>query len=696
MTIGQIMGPWGDGFRGELAAQEERLFLWIPVALSLGILAYFIWPVEPHITFSLILLAVLMPALAVAWYRQHDHGVALFLYLLLFAIVLMVAGFSASMVAAQRFGTPMLSKQIKITDVSGVIESIDPQGQGRGSKVVLSDLEIGKLLPDQTPRKIRLTFKKDGGLEPGARIAFRANLSPPSGPVLPGAYDFRRHLFFEGIGAVGFSYDAPAIIAPPEKGHIAVFFEDLRQHIQEQIAGQVSPTSEGLMTALITGQRGGIADEDDEAMRESGLAHLISISGTHISMAALTLFFFSRLLMALSPWMALHWPIKKIAAIIALCGAVSYTFLAGAEVPAIRAMLMTALVLIAIILDRSPFSLRLIAFAALCVLILQPQSLVGVSFQMSFAAVAALICFYESTERFWKQHYHGAGWIKKAALYFIGILITSLIAGGMTGLFGLYHFQQFAVYGVLANMIAVPITGFIIMPAIILALILMPFGLHGFALTIMEWGSIWILAVAHWAAGLEGAVLHVHQWPVITLCLIAAGIVLFLLWRGWRGKICAAVCVMVGLLIGALSPMPDVMIAHGGGVMGVRDGSDLFVTQRRGDRFTQQNWMRLMGRDGEKPLLLSKDAAFAACDFHGCRMEIKNKKLAIVYDPMAVQEDCQWADVMIAHIPARGCKGPVIIDLFDMKRDGAIGVYLNRTVMIERAGDLSQGRPWGL
>ncbi|PZO79527.1 MAG: hypothetical protein DI626_11550 [Micavibrio aeruginosavorus] len=613
-------------------------------------------------------------------------------------MTLCAAGLGAAKVATGLYGTPIMPKVSGPKNVSGVIERVEFLEEGDGSRVLLRNLVIEGVAPEDTPKLVRLRFRKDEGLVPGARIETLAKIDAPSRAVLPGAYDFRRHLFFEGIGGVGFSYKSAAVVGDAVGG-ADLLFENTRNVIERKISEHAGRVSAGIMSALITGQRGAIADEDDDAMRDSGLYHLLSISGTHVTMVAGVIFFFIRFALACFPYAALHWPIKKIAAAASLFGAAFYVLLAGAEVPAMRALLMTGLIMVAVMLDRSPFSLRLIAFAALAVLIMSPQALMGVSFQMSFAAVAAMICFYEYIRPWWMGWHARAGFVRRCVLYVIGIVITSAIAGCVTGIFSLYHFQAFQIYGVLSNMMAVPITGFVVMPAAVLAVVLMPFGLEALPLKAMEEGTLWMLAVAHWAARLDGAVINVGQWPLATLVFCSIGLTLFMLWRGWRGKGVAAFVVLCGFLIAAFSPSPEIMVSDTGKLFGVRgaDGA-LYVSSRRGERFTIENWQRLSGHADGVPLLFSNRDSGVRCDADGCRIGRDGWKVSIVHTPKAYREDCAWADLILSDIPLRkirGCNsGAVRFDLFDFRRGGAHAFYFGKDRISVRKVSGDTLRPW--
>lgn len=684
-----------QGWEQEIKAQKERLFLWIPVAFAAGIAIYFALPFEPSLLAAGLFLTLLAGAGFKLYSRQFRNRLWFFNYIACMAMVLAVSGFCAASLESAWRGTPVLEKPLKFANVEATIESIEKLEGKRGSRVVLKDVAIEELPRDKTPRKIRLTFRKDEGLKAGMRIKTLGNLDAPSHAVLPGAYDFRRHLFFEGIGAVGFSYKAATLL---KEDNAFVFFETMRAYIHSVIGQNAGKVSAGIMGALITGERGEIAKEDNDAMRNSGLYHLLSISGSHVAMVTGVLFFFLRLGMAAIPWLAIRYPIKKIAAMVAMLGAAFYVVLAGADVPAIRALIMTALVMMAILLDRSPLSLRLIAFAAMMVLVFVPHSLVGVSFQMSFSAVAALICFFEYIRVWWIKIYSSGGFARKAVMYLAAIGLTSIIAGGMTGFFSLYHFQSFAVYGVLSNMLAVPLTAFVIMPAAVLAMIMMPFGMAAWPLKIMEWGVLKMLTIAYWAAGFKGAVIHVHQWPLSTLVLLSMGMVLFLLWGGWRGKGVALSFVVLGLVVAGFAKLPDVMVSGTGKLVGVRAGGDFYISSFRKEKFTSENWMRLLGHADEKPSGFYGVDSPVRCDDYACRWEGKGVRVSVVKKEQAVREECAWARLVVAAVPVpvSACpKGVMVYDLFDFKRDGAHAFYVGGdAVRGESVGDYVGRRPW--
>lgn len=682
----------GTAIYEALTAQKDRFFLWAPVFLGLGIALYFSLETEPAAGAAPLAAGAILATGVMG--RRDPLARALCGFALLTAL-----GFGVAQWRAHEVRTPLLLKEHGPAMVEGTILQIEPQEEGRGSRLILGDLVIEDLEPAATPRRVRLALRADGGLAAGDRIRALAALNPPSGPVMPGAFDFQRYAYFKGIGAVGFIYKAPEVIGA--KAGARSVFERMRESIIASVQTHARPPYAAVIVTLLTGHQTAIADDDWQAMRDSGLAHLLSISGMHVVMVAGSLFFLSRLLMAAWPWLALHYPIKKGAAVIALLAAVFYTFTVGAAIPAQRAMMMTAFVMIAILCDRSPFSPRLLALAALVVMLLFPESLMGVSFQMSFAAVAALVLFYDWSRPFWRRLNSQAGTVRKGLLYMAGVLATSVIAGAATGFFSLYHFQNFALYGVLANMIAVPLMGVVVMPASLLSYALMPLGLEEYPLAAMEWGVSWILATAHWTAAMDGAVILVRAWPAVTFALGVCGALFAALWNGrlrWAGLAAAA----LGLTFIPLHRPPDILIADSFKLIALRgaDG-DLRVSSGRAERFTAENWQRLNGRAEEKPAVWPREGmveeAGMTCGPEGCRAVIAGHRIALPRSRAAVPEDCGWAEILLYAdpLPRESCAAPRRFDRFDVYRGGAHALWLGGGTVTLRSVLSERGRrPW--
>ena len=582
--------------------------------------------------------------------------------------------------------------------VSGVVESVEYLELGQGARIVLKDVSIEKVDASNTPRKIRLKVRDPSGLASGARIEVLASLNPPSGPAIPGAFDFRKHAYFKGIGAVGFAYYAPTIVEQRKGFAFAHIVESTRQAIMERVQAIAAPDVSGVMAALIIGNKRAIAEEDQEAMRAAGLAHMLAISGLHVGLVTGFLFFISRFFMAAFPAFALTHPIKKYAALFAFACALLYMLLAGATVPTQRAVAMTGLVLLAVVLDRSAFTLRLVAFAALVVLILAPEALLSASFHLSFAAVVALVVFYDTIREGLSSWYAGAGWMRKVALYVVGVCFTSLVAGLATAPFSLFHFQEFASYNILANVITMPVLAFIVMPAAVLAFILMPFGLDALPFWVMGEGVRAILQTAHWVESLPGAVLSWPSWPHSALVLMTFGFLFMALWKG-RFKILGLVFLSIGLIQIYNYNQYDVFISSSSDLISYKEENTLYASNLKRNKFTRNIWERQSGLEENSTQRFAEGSA--QCGEDGCRLILKGRKIAFPNTPYVHRTDCNWADIFIASDPLsikkRECTASHIIDKFSTWRHGAHAIRINvedGKISIENAASKTGERLW--
>lgn len=680
-------------FLEQLALQRGQGILWAPVFLGLGIGAYFAIPAEPPLWPAALLLAGILAAAALC-----RRFVAARLGLLCLAWAAL--GFLASEIRTGLIAAPMLQKDIKAAQVTGTIESIEKLPGTKGSRVILIKPAIEKIPPAATPRKIRISIRADDHLSPGQKISVLAGLHPPSPPTLPQGFDFQRHMFFLEIGALGFAFKPPVILSEPPKSLFDFTLDSLRSRIDRDIHNALPNGHAAMVQALITGDRAGIPEDETDAFKAAGISHVISISGLHIGMVSGLVFFVTRFLMACFPRFALIHPIKKYAAVAGFAAAAFYTALAGAEVPALRSLVMAGMVYMAILCDRSPMSLRLVAVAALLVLLLQPEALITASFQMSFGAVAALVYFYDiNRARFsvWNTH---ASWAKRAGLYFTGIIMTTVVATIATTPFTIYHFQQFTPYGLLGNMIAIPVTGVIVMPAAILALLAMPLGLEAAPLRLMDFGVDLILRFCDVIEVLPHALMRVPAFPVWVLIMLVMAALLGALLHG-RARWMALLPVLIGFYALLEMRQPDILIAPDAGLAGLYDArGDLWVSSLRKGKFAKESWEQNFGLEKGSAHVWPKEGASGplTCDDIACRAVVKNAKIAFLKKPEHEDEECVWADLVVSfHYSSNPAAcAAYLIDKGEVLRNGSVAVFLQKGLppTIETARRYRGQRPW--
>lgn len=675
-----------EAFGACIVEERDRWVLWVPALLGAGIGIYFSLPVEPPV---LLASGLLIVAIGTAMLFRRVPAMLWFVVV----VSLMLVGFVAAQVRTALVAAPVLAKKYGPVWVDGQIS--DLSAHKRGQRIVLSSPRVAGLGADETPHKIRLVV---GKAEPPPRVGdwvkLRAMLLPPPEPSVPGAYEFPRQAWFSGLGAVGYGVSRVVVskaspdAAPPGVAlHITAIRTDLSARVRAALPG---PTG-ALAAALITGDRGAIPEPVVDAMRDAGLAHLLAISGLHIGLVAATIFFGVRALMAFSETMALRYPLKKIAAVAALIGAAGYLLLSGATVPTQRAFLMTAIVLAAVMLDRKALSMRLVACAATVILLLTPESLLTVSFQMSFAAVVALIASYEVLGGWLAERRLGAPLSRRLLLYLAGIALTTFIAGLATAPFALIHFSRMVHFGMAANLLAIPIMAFWIMPWAVVAVVLMPLGVAGLALAPMGWGIDALMAVAQLVAGWPGAVGLHAALPEYALPVVAvAGLWLCLWRRPWRAF--GFVGLVIFLAAFVTTRPPDLLIDGQARFAAMRaDDGALHFTTGRTRSFTAQTWLRRGGQ-----AVAAKNSQFR-CDRLGCIWRDGDEAIVFVKDPRALNEDCRIATILISAVPVRhGCRQPrLVIDRFDLWRNGGYAVWFQeKGLKLENVAAARGVRPW--
>ena len=672
-----------------IAAERDRWVLWLPVGLGFGIAVYFSLHAEPE-SWLVAASAVLLAAAFIL--RRRPYAAALI------GLAAVAAGFSLAQLRTLTVEAPVLERRIGPVTVTGTIEAVSLHRRG-SRRVTISEPRIARLPAEKTPHRIRVSLRTaDPALEPGRVISVRAILQPPLAPVIPGGFDFARRAWYRQLGGIGFAVSRPTIAPSRDPPGLRARINRVRQGIGQRIAN-VLPGEEGaIASALTTGERGAIPERVLVAMRDAGLAHLLAISGLHFSLVAGLLFGGLRAALAAVPFVVLRYPIKKWAAAGAFLGALVYLLISGASIPTQRAFLMLSVVLLAVMLDRAAISMRLVAVAAAAVLLIAPESLLGASFQMSFAAVVALVAFYEAVSDRLAGLRGRAGLARRIAFYALGVGLTTLIAGLATGPFAIFHFNRFAVFGIVANLLAVPITGLWIMPCAIVAFLSMPFGLEFLALKAMGWGIAAVVAVAETVSSWPSAVLLVPSMPIAFLVLATTGGLWLCLWRG-RFRALGSIAIAAAVLMGMRERPPDILIGLDPGALAVRMEYGLAIAPGT-RRFTREYWLRSAGfaepaewPDGRK----GRDSSLT-CDGIGCILRRGPDTVAIVLDRAALAEDCHAASVVIAAVSVsrRRCRSPgTVVDLRQRRREGAFAVWLEpEGPRILSARDVRGERPW--
>jgi ComEC/Rec2-related protein len=498
-------------------------------------------------------------------------------------------------------GAKMLGASISTT-ATGRVVRIEHQASGR-VRITLDLLATERPRLRHAPHRIRVSARRiPNGVRAGSVVTGLVRMLPPSGPVRPDGYDFAFKSFMSGIGATGFflrgPFEAEFSGSPPLGAALRAWSENLRLALADRISGRIGGAEGQIAAALMTGVRAGIPEQVNESLRQTGLAHVLSISGMHMALVAGTVMFTLRLLFALAPGFASRHPVRKYAAAAGLFSAACYLVASGAAVAAQRSFIMVAVMLVALLFDRAALTMRNLAIAALIVIAVAPHEVSGPSFQMSFAATAALIGAYGYWSERRARRITAIGAPPRSALrraaricfaYVTGIAATSIIAGFATALYGVWHFHRAAPLGLVANLAAMPIVSVVIMPSAVAAAILMPLGLDGGFLDLMGKGIGMMIRIAAWLSertpfDAVGAI------PASSVVLLTAALILLTL-PTTKIRWLAAPFLVGGLAVLGMRSFPAAHLAEDARLVAVRmpDGA-LAVNRQRPNAFTMRIW----------------------------------------------------------------------------------------------------------
>jgi len=654
-----------------LLEQRGHLFVWSPVFLGLGVGIYFSLRTEPTAPVYWIL-GVLGAGFAAAALRWPGGWSAL-----AWGLALAAAGFCLAGVRAHRVGDPVLGWRY-YGPVEGRVVGLD-RSASDALRVTLDQVRLERVPPGRTPGRVRLSLHGSQGppaiISPGQRIMTTGHLSPPNGPAEPGGFDFRRHAWFVGLGAVGYTRNPVLTLAPPGMGRAGLRIFALRMAASARVQAVLPGDIGGFAAAITTGDRSGMGQGALQALRGSNLAHLLAISGLHMGLLAGFIFTVLRLLLATIPMLALRFPIKKLAAIGALAAAAGYLMLSGGNVATERAFVMVAVVLGAVLVDRRAFSLRAVAMAALIVLSLRPEALFGPGFQMSFAATTALVAVFGwlRDARIWL----GPGWLKPV----LGVVISSTVAGAATAPFAAAHFNTLAHYGLLANLVSVPLMGVLVIPAAVLAACLAPFGLEVIGLYLMSLGLRWILGVAHFVSDMDGARGFVVSPGAWVIPLLSLGALWLILWQG-RARFAGLVPVVFAFWLWSGAERPGVLVAGTGGLVGVMTDTGRALSKPRGAGFVASVWLENDGDGAQQADAAARWPGEGRVQIFktgvGEIVHVIGKRAAAGFDR------CKAGQVIIASVPMT-LTGPC--EVFDPARLRATGslAILDKGILTARA-----------
>lgn len=667
-----VVPRWEQRAEAWLDSERDQIALWIPVGLGAGIALWqafgtAAWPGILSLSCAAFLFAMLA--------ARHSH----MRHTLRTAALLVALGFSVIAIKSALLAQPVLGK-IWIGEFYGRVEAVENISARDVFRLRIATNEQAGLPPfvrvNLTPAQYRPEF------QPGAIIKMRAMLMPPAGPALPSGYDFARRAWFQQIGATGSALGDIELSQPTTtRSAFARKRQQLTQHILD-----VTPDGAGpVAAALVTGDQGHIRAQDAQAMRDSGMAHLLSISGLHVTAVVGFLFLAVSRLLSLSAWLALRISIPIVAAATAALGAIGYTLLAGAEVPTVRSCISAIMILIALAMGREALTLRLVAFGATIILLIWPEAMAGPSFQLSFAAVATIVIIHELpivrriTER------RDESGLNRIGRTLFSLIITGIAIELVLAPIALFHFHKTGLYGAMANVLAIPLTTFWIMPFEAIGLFFDLFGLGAPFWWLAGQGIFAILALAHGVSGLPGAVTMMPTMPVWAFGALISGTLLFGLLKS-RVRYAGVVVFMAGLASMITAPRPDVLVTGDGKHLAVvaPDGEIAFLRARAGAFVTDMLFEKAGSAAQATPIedwpgvSCTTDICILTVDTDARQWRILATRTPYQVPTMEMEAACSRVDIVISDrwLP-RSCKPKWMkADRNMLQQTGGLAFYL--------------------
>ena len=700
--------------RDEVAVQADRAFVWTPVAFGLGCATYLGFKVEPPL-WPLVLLAAGCVGAAVLTRRLVAHRGAAIISAL---VAVSACGLLGAKLRSDIAAAPVVPAHAGVVSVDGfVVDVANPSRTGQ--RLLIAPVRISRLRPDEIPKRVRIVIPQGDVLGPGAAIRVTTLLDPPPGPASPGAYDFARDAWFEGIGGVGLAMKPPTMISlepPPIRLRVVLAINALRWSMAQRLAadlhglmGENDGGATGLAVTVATSHEDWLDDASRDDLRGSGLAHMLAIAGLHMAAVSGFVFFALRLGIAAWPWLALRVNGKKLAAAGGLIAVLAYLILSGAHPPARRAAITASVAFASMLFDRRAISMHSLSIAALLVLLVEPEVVVAPGFEMSFCATASLVALAE----IWPRKPRGLDlpwWIaglQRGRDWLVAMLMVSFVAGAATGPFAIQHFNRIALYGVFANLTADFVASALLMPALAISLVLEALGAgHGLVagpLFVAGWAARAVVALAHVFASAPGASATMASAPTLALAISYLGIIFGCLWRGRLRWIGVPMAFAVALWPRPTPPIAwiasdgnDAAIVAAGREIPLKPGKRAYATQ-----LWAQRWAFTLPADDQAQA--AQQAAFDCDRKHCAPLAGTRPALAAWWStrepkPGVLEDLCRGADIVVLRAelsPRAECGRALLLQPADFAAGGAAEVFRGpKGWRVVWAQPLRGDRPW--
>lgn len=598
------------------------------------------------------------------------------------------AGFLAAEARAHMMDAPVLTFRY-YGPIEGRVTDID-RSSSDALRLTLDRVVLERMGPDRMPVKLRISILSDKLYhipQPGDLVMTTGHLSPPQSASEPDGFDFRRMAWFDQLGAIGYTRN-PVLLLEDASGADQLIGR-IRMMLSEAIRRHIPGEAGHFAAGAMTGDRSGISQATYVALRDSSLAHILAISGMNMAFLAGFIFGLVRGAIALIPWLALRVNARNIAAVITLGAGGFYLSLSGANVATERAYYMLIVMMSAVLLDRRAISLRTAALAGGILLALKPESLMEPGFQMSFAATIALISGFHAL-----QSASLSGRMNRVVLAGFTLVLSSVIGGFATAPWAAFHFNRFADYGLLANLLTVPAMGIAIMPMGVIAILLAPFGLEALPLWVMGLGCEWILWMAYEIAALEGAVRGIPAPAKGALAWVTFGGLWLICWPG-RARYVGAAGLTIGLILWPMGQRPHLLISTDGRLVGLMQPEGRALSSATGGGFAASSWLE---NDGD---LTGQSKAALRPGFEGPKharyFQISGLRMVLLSGKKGqegLERACQEADLVILAARAEDqIANCPLLDQNILSRTGALAFWHEGEKLLLTPGNAAR-RKW--
>lgn len=611
--------------RNNLYNEKYNLILWVPVFQCMGILLYFSLSFEPNLIVTvLIFFSALIPLFIL--YRKCA--------ILCIALTAVLIGFTTSKIRTALIDTKILGKERYVTDITATVKDINDKGLYK--QFLLYEIKNSRFKLDNIRISVRTEIEKD--VKIGDQVRLSAKLFPLKIAPAEYSYNFARVAYYQKISATGFATSKITLYKKAEVKKFQEYINSFRQYIYGNLQHNISKPHADIISALLIGKKDGIDQKTMDAIRNSGVAHLFAISGLHLSFVAGLFFLIFRSLFAMSETLTLKYHTKKMSAFFTILPTTFYLLITGMQISAQRAYVMVILVLIATMIERKYRGLIAIAFAASIILIIEPESVLKPSFQMSFSAVLALISSYQiNANKLFNI---------KVIKYFVSIMISSVIASLATVPYTIYNFNYFSISGIITNLIAIPVVTLIIIPMGIVYILLIPLGIERIIVPLIEHPVDSVLYITNTIAELKYLIIPIHTFPASSVVVITLGLLWLCLWeQNWR--FLGIFFITLGVCLGVAYKTPDILVSADN--VAIKENDTLLYSLTKKNRnFVVKTWARQNGQDKVvSHAKYSSENKRLQCDGYGCVYQENGKSVLLADKKEDILKHCNNVDLIL-------------------------------------------------